>query len=87
MVPVLLSTINAISRLRIYLPKDLRQLQSRETVWKSVQEVQRRFPEGIALLDPIQDMDIKDDKFRALVKVCEEWPCFHSISSLCDYRK
>ncbi|KAI0946379.1 hypothetical protein AcW1_009854 [Taiwanofungus camphoratus] len=67
-VPVLLSTINAISRLRIYLPKDLRQLQSRETVWKSVQEVQRRFPEGIALLDPIQDMDIKDDKFRALVK-------------------
>ncbi|GBE84664.1 ATP-dependent RNA helicase mtr4 [Sparassis crispa] len=66
--PVLLSTVNAISRLRISMPKDLRSLQARETVWKSVQEVQRRFPKGIALLDPIQDMEVKDDKFQALVK-------------------
>jgi len=68
MVPVLLSTIDAISRLRIFLPKDMRSLQARETVGKSIQEVQRRFPDGIPLLDPVQDMDIKDDKFKALVK-------------------
>ena len=68
-VPVLLSTIDAISRLRVFLPKDLRGSQARETLWKSVVEVQRRFPDGIALLDPIQDMEIKDDKFKALVKV------------------
>ncbi|EMD36619.1 hypothetical protein CERSUDRAFT_66166 [Gelatoporia subvermispora B] len=67
-VPVLLSTIDAISRLRIFLPKDLRPLPARETAWKSVQEVQRRFPDGIPLLDPIQDMDIKDEKFKELVK-------------------
>ncbi|OCH89470.1 antiviral helicase [Obba rivulosa] len=65
-VPVLLSTIDAISRLRVFLPKDLRPLQARETAWKSVQEVQRRFPDGIPLLDPIQDMDIKDEKFKEL---------------------
>lgn len=70
-VPVLLSTIEAISRLRIFLPKDLRPLQARETVWKSILEVQRRFPDGIALLDPIQDMEVKDDKFQALVKKIE----------------
>lgn len=68
-VPVLLSTIEGISHLRIFLPKDLRNLQSRETVWKSVQEVHRRCPDGIALLDPIENMGITDDKFKALVKV------------------
>lgn len=68
-VPVLLSTIDSISHLRIVLPKDLRPEQARETVWKSVLEVQRRFPQGIALLDPIENMGIKDEKFQELIKV------------------
>lgn len=68
--PVLLSTLDGISHIRIFLPKDLRQPQARETVWKSVLEVQRRFPDGVALLDPIQNMGIKDDKFKQLTKVC-----------------
>ena len=68
-VPVLLSTLEAISHIRVFLPKDLRQLQARETIWKSVLEVHRRFPDGIALLDPVQNMDIKDDRFQFLVKV------------------
>lgn len=67
---MLLSAIDRISHLRIFLPKDLRQDQERETAWKSVQEVHRRFPDGIALLDPIQNMGITDNKFEALVKVC-----------------
>lgn len=68
-VPVLLSTVEAISHIRIFLPKDLRQDQARETVWKSVLEVQRRFPEGITLLDPVENMGIKDERFLNLVKV------------------
>lgn len=67
-VPVLLSTLEGISHLRINLPKDLRPQQSRETVWKSVLEVHRRFPDGVALLDPIQNMGIKDEKFKQLMK-------------------
>jgi len=70
-VPVLLSTIEGISHIRIFLPKDLRQDHARETVWKSVLEVHRRFPDGVALLDPIQNMGIKDDKFKALVDVSD----------------
>ncbi|KAG8221584.1 putative ATP-dependent RNA helicase [Butyriboletus roseoflavus] len=70
-VPVLLSTVEAISHIRIFLPKDLRQDQARETIWKSVLEVQRRFPDGITLLDPIQNMGIKDEKFLNLVKKIE----------------
>jgi ATP-dependent RNA helicase DOB1 len=68
-VPVLLSTLDGISRIRVFMPKDLRQDQARETIWKSVLEVHRRFPDGVALLDPIQDMGIKDDKFKILVQV------------------
>lgn len=68
-VPVLLSTLNGISHLRIHLPKDVRSIGQRETVWKSVLEVQRRTPDGIPLLDPIENMGIKDEKFKVLVKV------------------
>jgi ATP-dependent RNA helicase DOB1 len=68
-VPVLLSTVESISHLRIFLPKDLRGLQARETAWRSVKEVERRFPDGIALLDPVQNMDIKDERFQELVQV------------------
>ena len=66
-VPVLLSTLQAISHLRLHLPKDIRQDQARETVWKAVGEVHRRFPKGVALLDPIANMGIKDAKFQELV--------------------
>ena len=68
-VPVLLSTIDSISHLRLVVPKDLRQDIAREHLWKSVLEVESRFPKGITLLDPIQHMGIKDDKFKELVKV------------------
>ena len=69
LVPVLLSTLDGISHLRIHLPKDLRPIGPRETVWKSILEVQRRFPDGISFLDPIESMEIKDEKFKLLVKV------------------
>ena len=55
--------------MRIHLPKDLRSIGPRETVWKSILEVQRRTPDGIPLLDPIENMGIKDEKFKVLVKV------------------
>ncbi|KAL1687663.1 rRNA-processing arch domain-containing protein [Schizophyllum commune] len=67
-VPILLDVIEGISHVRIFMPKDIRSENARDTVWKSVLEVQRRFPEGIALLDPVQNMGIKDDKFQALLK-------------------
>lgn len=67
-VPVLLSTLSSISLIRIHLQKDLRTLQAREMAWKSVLEVQKRFDE-IPLLDPVKNMNIKDDKFKQLIKV------------------
>ena len=67
--PVLLSTVDSISLLRVFMPKDLRPLTSRQTTYKSVLEIERRFPEGIALLDPEKNMGIKSEKFNELVKV------------------
>lgn len=67
-VPVLLSTLAEMSLIRIHMPKDLRTLQARETTWKSILEVHRRFPKGIPLLDPVQHMKIPDDKLKQLVK-------------------
>ncbi|QRW07322.1 ATP-dependent RNA helicase DOB1 [Ceratobasidium sp. AG-Ba] len=66
--PVLLSTIASISHLRVHLPKDLRAAAQRETLWKVVLEIKRRFPNGLALLDPIENMNIKDAKFKDLVE-------------------
>jgi ATP-dependent RNA helicase DOB1 len=68
-VPVLLSTVDAISHLRIHLPKDLRSAPSRDTAWKAVKEIQRRWPKSIPLLDPVENMGIKDTSFLNLVNV------------------
>ncbi|KAH9919459.1 antiviral helicase [Epithele typhae] len=66
-VPVLLSTVDSISNLRIFMPKDLRPLDARTTTFKTLQEVHARFPDGVPLLDPVKDMKITDGKFTALV--------------------
>ena len=72
-VPVILDLITKISVVRVYFPKDLRSLDSRMSVLKSVQEVQKRFPDGVPLLDPIEDMGIKDKGLKETVKVRSLW--------------
>ncbi|EST07464.1 Helicase, C-terminal [Kalmanozyma brasiliensis GHG001] len=67
-VPVLLSTIESLSGIRIFLAKDLRPTEPREVVRKNLLEVRRRFPKGVPLLDPIKDMKIKDESFAHLVE-------------------
>lgn len=68
-VPVLLSCIISIGQLRVFLPKDLKSAEQRQTVRKSLEEIQRRFPDGIAVLDPIENMGITDDSFKKLLRV------------------
>ena len=68
-VPVLLSCVQAIGHLRVFLPKELKDSNQRQTVQKAVEEVKRRFPDGIAPLDPIENMGIKDESFQKLMRV------------------
>ena len=73
-VPVLLTCLESISHLRIFLPDDLKPQSERNTVQKALEEVKRRFPDGIAVLDPIENMGITDVSFKTLLRVCRS-PC------------
>ena len=68
-VPVLLSCIESIGHIRIFLPDNLKSTDQRNTVRKSLDEVKRRFPDGIAVLDPIENMGITDESFKKLMRV------------------
>ncbi|KAJ7415042.1 hypothetical protein WISP_80074 [Willisornis vidua] len=70
-VPVLVHLISAISSVRLYIPKDLRPIDNRQSVLKSIQEVQKRFPDGVPLLDPIDDMGIKDQGLKKVIQKVE----------------
>jgi ATP-dependent RNA helicase DOB1 len=68
---VLLTTVQAISQLRIKLPQDLRSQEQKNTAYKAIGEIKKRMPNGPALLDPIKNMGINDKSFRDLIKVCQ----------------
>ncbi|KAI7824452.1 rRNA-processing arch domain-containing protein [Kickxella alabastrina] len=66
-VPVLLSCIDRISTVRVHLPKDIRSSAERRDMRKRIAEVEKRLGGNIPLLDPVEDMGIKDSEFKALV--------------------
>jgi ATP-dependent RNA helicase DOB1 len=68
-VPVTMATIDSLSSIRVQLPKDLKSMDHRLDLHKTVEEVKRRFPEGVPTLDPIKNMGIKDESFKNLIKV------------------
>ncbi|KAL4740325.1 rRNA-processing arch domain-containing protein [Aspergillus similis] len=70
-VPLLLNCIQAISHVRMIVPKDLQSKDSRTDMGKKVEQIKKRFPDGIAVLDPIEDMGIKDDEFKKTLRKIE----------------
>lgn len=68
-VAVLLSSIESIGHLRVFLPEEIKSNEQKNTVRKALDEVQKRFPDGIAILDPIENMKINDDSFKRLLRV------------------
>lgn len=75
-VPILLSCVESIGHVRIFLPADLKSADQRNTARKSINEVKRRFPDGIAVLDPIENMGITDASFKKLLRVCSPCPLY-----------
>ena len=70
-VPVMNGTIDAVGHLRLFLPSDLRTPQHRDLCRKNLEEVAKRFPDGIAILDPIENMNITDEGFKKLLRKIE----------------
>ncbi|KAK7421549.1 ATP-dependent RNA helicase mtr4 [Neonectria magnoliae] len=71
-VPCLLTCVKAISQIRLFLPKEgLQSEKNREQLRKSLSEVKRRFPDGLPVLDPLENMEITDDSFKKLLRKIE----------------
>ncbi|KAK8106856.1 ATP-dependent RNA helicase DOB1 [Apiospora kogelbergensis] len=74
-VPCLLTCIKTISQIRVFMPKDVTGRDDieevRSTTMKSLTEVERRFPDGVPILDPIENMGINDDSFKKLLRKIE----------------
>ncbi|CCF35066.1 DSHCT domain-containing protein [Colletotrichum higginsianum] len=70
-VPCLLTCVKAISQIRVFMPKDCRSQAALQEVGNSLREVHRRFPDGLPILDPVENMGINDDAFRSLMKKIE----------------
>ncbi|XP_030535778.1 DExH-box ATP-dependent RNA helicase DExH10 isoform X1 [Rhodamnia argentea] len=71
-VPVQLSLVSALSKLRISIPADLRPLEARQSILLAVQELGSRFPQGLPKLNPVKDMGIEDPDIVELVNQIEE---------------
>ncbi|XP_059401362.1 exosome RNA helicase MTR4-like isoform X2 [Carassius carassius] len=95
-VPVILHLITSISSVCLYIPKDLRPYENRQSMLKSIQEVQKRFPDGVPLLDPIDDMGIKDPALKKVIQKVEAFehrlythplhsdPNLEAVNTLCE---
>jgi len=68
-VPVILNCIESIGHIRVFLPAEVRSTEQKNNVRKALDEVKKRFPDGIAILDPIENMNIKDESFKRLLRV------------------
>lgn len=74
-VPCMLTCLKAISQIRVFMPKEVKTREDvedvRQHVLKSFTEVERRFPDGLPILDPIENMGITDDSFKKLLRKIE----------------
>ncbi|KAI1357934.1 rRNA-processing arch domain-containing protein [Xylaria arbuscula] len=74
-VPCMLTCIKALSQIRVFMPKDISSREDVESVrkqlFKALKEVERRFPDGLPVLDPIENMNITDDSFKKLLRKIE----------------
>ena len=70
-VPCLLTCLKAISQIRIFMPRNIDNESDRVAARKSLQEVRRRFPDGLPILDPIENMEITDESFKKLLRKIE----------------
>ncbi|CAL1279980.1 unnamed protein product [Larinioides sclopetarius] len=70
-VPIKLNLIQQLSTVRAHTPKDLRPIDNRMQVLRTIQAILERFPNGLPLLDPIEDMKIKEEGLKDVMKKIE----------------
>lgn len=68
-----LDNIVQISSVRMHIPADLKSYDSRQSIKKSLKVVKNKFEDKIPLLDPIEDMKIKNKDFLAIITKLETY--------------
>ena len=78
-VPVTLDTIKKMSELVLYIPPDIRSNDARNGVFKSIEEVKKRYANNgpisddvVPIIDPISDMNITDRSLKLLIDEIEK---------------
>lgn len=66
-----LSQIEHLSAIRVNVVKDLRSSDARESMLNKVREILRRFPEGVPMLDPEDDMQVDSSSYKKAVRRLE----------------
>jgi ATP-dependent RNA helicase DOB1 len=72
-IPVVANFIEKLSSLRVYVPNDLRSSDNRRSVLNQIEKVMKTYPDGPTLLNPIDDMKIKDKEFLNCVAAVEKY--------------
>ncbi len=84
-----LGVLDGMSAVRLHLPKDVKTASDAQAVVvKSINEVERRFPDGLPLLHPVNDLAIGDPAFGELVdrmEALERTLLKHPLRSLANY--
>jgi ATP-dependent RNA helicase DOB1 len=70
-VPCLLSCVKGICQIRLHVTKSLSKRDDRDITGKMLEEAKRRFPDGLPLVDPLENMGITDDSFKKLLRKIE----------------
>ncbi|KAF0989817.1 hypothetical protein HZS_1505, partial [Henneguya salminicola] len=65
-IPVSFHLLTELGAVRIQLPQDMKEKSILMSVINSIKDVEKKFPDGIPLLDPIKDMKINDTRFLEL---------------------
>ncbi|XP_044373877.1 DExH-box ATP-dependent RNA helicase DExH10 isoform X2 [Triticum aestivum] len=71
-VPVPLPLVCGLSSIRISIPSDLRPPEARQNILFAVQELGKRYPQGLPKLNPITDMGIEEPELVDLVHKLED---------------
>ncbi|AQK90660.1 DExH-box ATP-dependent RNA helicase DExH10 [Zea mays] len=71
-VPVPLPLVSGLSSVRINIPPDLRPPEARQNILSAVQELGKRYPQGLPKLHPINDMGIQEPELVDLVHKLED---------------
>ena len=67
-IPITLDSIEKISSVRLRVPEDLKSSASKKTLLKTMKDLPKRLPDGIPLMDPVENMKITDQDFQMLLK-------------------